>query len=183
MKIKRIILIVFLVLFAGTITYCETAPQRALRKEIAKIPEGIQYYEENEDFFNFLLGIKNRKKELYATDADGLNWGSAYRLNMYGDELVIATSGGTVYPGAANDIFTLEERQWLETIFREYGDINDGGMSIYISMEYVFVGVLSFSFTSPIDAYSWQGYTLRFQTYTEIINSDWTVTVGTRHRI
>ena len=93
MKIRTIITSVILLLLVVLVAFVATSAPRALSSarrafDSARraIPAGIQFFEENEDFFDLLLDIQQRTIEFNNENEDGFN---GFSFDIVEDELRI----------------------------------------------------------------------------------------------
>ena len=186
MKIKRIILIVFLVMLAGIITFCATWPQRVLNSAYRAIPEGIQFYEDNEEFFDLLLDIQNR---IVAFDAENEDKIKKLSFDIYfGNEFRISEPDGYLYPGSRFDILTQDEWQLIDTTLRKRERNGEKFISAEVSESHVvvhgFFGEHSedaeIFLMSPKEVAIWKASISRWKEYVEPFNDDWSIVIMTK---
>ena len=190
-KIKRIILITLLVFLAGTITYYATAEWRALRHAYREIPIVTRFYEENKDFFDLLLDIRDRIILFNIENEDTI---SELDFTIYSEKelLRVRVSGpdGYTYPGFQLDLLTPDERHLIDMTLRKIERPEEMFIGVRVQERYIEVYGLFWgrsedawiSLVSPVSEAKPLTYMGPWKSYIEPFNDDWSVVIQTRFR-
>jgi hypothetical protein len=191
MNRKIIVILALLLLLVLSITLCATAPQRAIRSGHRAVPGGIQFYEENIEFFDLLLDIQQRiinYNEENERQIDNLIFliGDTTQAFSFSTSIRRESGGGG---GGENPDFVLEDEvQLIETTLRLRIPPDRGGAGVSVHVDRIEVrdvfgrlpGTLWMSFISPVEQAEQESRGLQFLTDTAPVNQDWRIFIGTR---
>jgi hypothetical protein len=187
MKPKKVILLIMLLLLGIVITYYATAPQRAIQSAHRAIPEGVQFYEDNIEFFDLLLDIRNSVIEYNASNDETI---STLRFNIFfGHEFRFRTSRvkpgtTTAFTGENPDFITEDDLLLIETTLRMRqrpdgtfigASVSERGVNAHGFFGDHHRNVSGIGLMSPVGAAEWSALTSRWREYTVPLNQDWSI--------
>ena len=126
---RRIILLSITTLICVAVILVTTAANREVNRALRAVPSVIEFYEENTEFFDLLLGMRRRFEEFNEERQEygeiQLTW-YGFRITDYGLEISNNISmqrygSHRLAQGSEHDVLTEEERVLIENTLRKLG--------------------------------------------------------------
>jgi len=188
---RRIILLSITTLICVAVILVTTAANREVNRALRAVPSVIEFYEENTEFFDLLLGMRRRFEEFNEERQEygeiQLTW-YGFRITDYGLEISNNISmqrygSHRLAQGSEHDVLTEEERVLIENTLRKLG----GGANV--SLERIGVGMrrfkgaysISITLESVPDG-AWRPWAPIWRTYVIEVNNDWSIYISTNIR-